>query len=35
MCNAIDAQGHQTHIMSVAGHQTKTCHTPKKLVPCP
>ncbi len=35
MCNAIDEQGHQTHIMSVVGHQTKTCHTQKKLVPCP
>jgi len=30
MCNAIDDQGYQTHIMSVVGHQTKTCHTQKK-----
>jgi len=30
MCNAIDNQGHQTHIMSVIGHQSKTCHTQKK-----
>ncbi len=30
MCNAIDQQGHQTHIMSVIGHQTKNCYTPKK-----
>jgi hypothetical protein len=30
MCNAIDEQGHQTHIMSVIGHQTKNCYTQKK-----
>ena len=30
MCNALDAQGHQTHIMSVVGHQSKTCYTQKK-----
>ena len=30
MCNAIDEQGHQTHIMSAIGHQTKTCYTQKK-----
>lgn len=30
MCNAIDEQGHQTHIMSAVGHQTKICHTQKK-----
>lgn len=30
MCNAIDDQGHQTHIMSAIGHQTKTCYTQKK-----
>ncbi len=30
MCNAIDDQGHQTHIMSVIGHQSKTCYTQKK-----
>src|SRR5512139_3000984 len=30
MCNAIDEQGHQTHIMSAIGHQTKICHTQKK-----
>ncbi len=34
MCNAIDDQGHQTHVMSVIGHQTKICHTQKKLAPC-
>jgi hypothetical protein len=30
MCNAIDEQGHQAHIMSAIGHQTKTCYTQKK-----
>jgi hypothetical protein len=30
MCNALDEQGHQTHIMSAIGHQTKACHTQKK-----
>ena len=35
MCNAIDDQGHQTHVMSVIGHQTQICYTQKKLVPCP
>ena len=34
MCNAIDEQGHQTHIMSVVGHQSKICYTQKKSVPC-
>jgi len=34
MCNALDEQGRQTHIMSVIGHRTKICHTPKKSVPC-
>jgi hypothetical protein len=27
MCNAIDEQGHQTHIMSTIGHQTKNWDT--------
>ena len=35
MCNAIDDQGYQTHILSVVGHQSKTCYTQKKWVPCP
>jgi hypothetical protein len=35
MCNAIDTQGQQTHIMGVVGHQSKTCYTQKKSVPCP
>jgi hypothetical protein len=30
MCNAIDDNGHQTHIMSVIGHQSKGCYTQKK-----
>lgn len=30
MCNAIDDQGHQTHIMSAVGHTTKICYTQKK-----
>ena len=30
MCNAIDKEGRQTHIMSVIGHQTKSCYTQKK-----
>lgn len=30
MCNAVDEQGYQTHIMSAIGHQTKICHTQKK-----
>ena len=30
MCNAIDAQGHQLHVMSVIGHHTKNCYTQKK-----
>jgi len=30
MCNAIDHQGHQTHIMSAVGHTTKICYTQKK-----
>ena len=34
MCNAIDDQGYQTHVMSVIGHQSKICHTQKKLAPC-
>ena len=30
MCNAIDEQGRQTHIMSVIGHQSGQCYTQKK-----
>jgi hypothetical protein len=35
MCNAIDEQGRQTHILSAVGHQTQICHTQKKSLPCP
>jgi hypothetical protein len=35
MCNAIDDDGRQTHILGVVGHQTRVCYTPKKSVPCP
>jgi len=30
MCNALDAPGHPTHVMSVVRHQTQTCYTQKK-----
>jgi Domain of unknown function (DUF4338)/DDE_Tnp_1-associated len=33
MCNAIDAQGQQTHLMSVVGHASKRCYTQKKSAP--
>jgi Domain of unknown function (DUF4338)/DDE_Tnp_1-associated len=35
MCNAIDDNGEQTHIMSVVGHQSHACYTQKKSAPCP
>jgi hypothetical protein len=35
MCNALDEQGRQTHILGVVGHQTQTCYTQKKSGPCP
>jgi len=35
MCNAIDEEDRQTHILSALGHQTKTCCTQKKSPPCP
>ena len=35
MKNARDESGQQTHIMSVVGHDSKTCYTQKKWVPCP
>ena len=35
MCNAIDDQGNQTHIMSVIGHKSKACYTQKKSVLSP
>ena len=35
MCNALDENGAQTHIMSVIGHQSQACYTQKKSAPCP
>ena len=35
MCNAIDEEGRQTHILGVVGHQSQICHTQKKSAPCP
>jgi hypothetical protein len=35
MCNAIDDQGYQTHVLSVVGHQSKNCYTQKKWGPYP
>ena len=35
MCNAIDEDGRQTHILSAVGHQTQSCYTQKKSLPCP
>ena len=35
MCNAMDEQGRQTHIMSAVGHQSNQCYTQKKWAPCP
>ena len=35
MCNALDKDGHPTHVMSVVGHETKNCYTQKKWAPCP
>ncbi len=32
MCNAIDDEGRQTHIMSAIGHDTKSCYAQKKSV---
>lgn len=34
MCNAIDDEGRQTHIMSAIGHKSKQCYTQKKLALC-
>ncbi|MBK6972057.1 MAG: hypothetical protein IPH26_03570 [Sterolibacteriaceae bacterium] len=35
MKNAIDAQGYQTHILSVIGQESNTCHTQKTSGHCP
>lgn len=34
MCNAIDEQGQQTHIISAIGHETALCYAQKKSVLC-
>lgn len=34
MCNALDKEGRQTHIMSVVGHESGQCYTQKKSAPC-
>lgn len=33
MCNALDEEARQTHVLGVVGHQTHTCYTQKKSVP--
>jgi hypothetical protein len=33
MCNAIDAEGRQTHILGVVGHQSQICYTQKRRCP--
>jgi len=33
MCNAIDEQGRQTHILSAIGHESGQCYTQKKSAP--
>ncbi len=35
MCNALDSNGQQTHVMSVVGHHSKACYTQKKSPACP
>ncbi len=35
MCNAMNDQGDQTHIMSAIGHQSRICYTQKKSAACP
>ncbi len=35
MCNAINEEGRQIHIMSAVGHQSGQCYTQKKLVLSP
>jgi hypothetical protein len=34
MKNAVDDEGHQTHILGVVGHQSGMCHTQKKSAIC-
>ena len=33
MCHALDAEGQQTHILSVVGHESKICYTQIKWAP--
>ncbi len=35
MCNAIDEDGRQTHIMGIVGHESNICYTQKKSLLCP
>jgi hypothetical protein len=35
MKNALDEAGQQVHILSVVGHESKTCHAQKKSAPSP
>jgi len=35
LCNAIDEDNRQTHIMSIVGHESNTCYTQKKSLLCP
>jgi len=35
MCQAIDDDGQQTHVLGVVGHQSQICYTQKKSAPCP
>lgn len=35
LCQAIDDDGQQTHVLGVVGHQSQTRYTQKKSVPCP
>jgi hypothetical protein len=35
MCNALDEEGRQSHILGGVGHQSQRCYAPKKSLPCP
>jgi hypothetical protein len=35
LCQAIDDDGGQPHVLGVVGHQSQTCYTQKKSVSCP
>jgi hypothetical protein len=34
MCNAVDEDGRQMHVMNVVGHESNICYTQKKWAPC-